>query len=195
MQYVGELELGSPPQKFRLIFDTGSSVRNIQWLWVPSIECGSNCHSSNKFSPKESKTFKTHNSQISMRYGMGSASGMLSYEKVSLGDELYVLEQPFVLVSKDSDFQNMKADGIFGLGFEQLSYGEFTAIQNLKRQNQVESAMFSIFLSDNGFSSGSGDNPQSSIIVGGYDLETYAQVNSTINWLKVFRTGYWVTIT
>ncbi|CAI7918031.1 unnamed protein product [Closterium sp. NIES-54] len=56
MQFFGTISIGNPPQRFSMLFDTGSSD-----TWVPSSTCRTNiaCYTHNRFNSSKSKTFKT----------------------------------------------------------------------------------------------------------------------------------------
>jgi len=161
-------------------------------MWVASKNC-TYCHSSsNQFDPNESVTFSETNKYLILRYGKGNAEGYISNDVVCIGDNLNlsVASQTFVLVVKDQDFGTMQADGVLGLGFKRLSDGHYTLMDSLKEQKIIENQVFAIYLSDNDFGA-LVPRPKSNIIIGGYDLETYA-VSSQFTSVKVFaETGYW----
>lgn len=74
MAYMGPITIGTPPQLFNVIFDTGSTD-----LWVPSANCTDDaCTSKNAFNSTKSTTYSFDGRPYSIQYGSGAVSGILS---------------------------------------------------------------------------------------------------------------------
>lgn len=75
-EYLGQVSLGTPPQNFSAVFDTGSSN-----LWVPSVECTNYtvspaCEWQAKYDPSKSRTFRncsnpSYGCDLFIPYGSG----------------------------------------------------------------------------------------------------------------------------
>lgn len=194
MQYAGVVTIGTPPQEFMLALDTGSSVSSTQWTWVPEANC--DCHDAQHyFDVNASSTYKTYDEDVPLNYGRGSADGVLSYDTVSIAN-LSAVNQPFILVSGDEDFDGMMADGLLGLGFKGLSDEIPTLIDNLMAQGVIHNRLFAIYLGDDSFGS-LNETKQSNMQIGSFDLKTYANnvPTSKIVYLDINSSiGYWATL-
>jgi phytepsin len=82
-QYFGVIGLGTPPQNFTVIFDTGSSN-----LWVPSSKCYFSiaCYLHPKYKSSKSNTYKADGEKCQISYGSGAISGFFSNDDVLVGD-------------------------------------------------------------------------------------------------------------
>lgn len=69
-QYYGPVTIGTPPQNFKFLFDTGSSN-----LWIPDKAC-EHCSSNsihNSFDTTKSTSFQTNGTDFSIKCGTGTA--------------------------------------------------------------------------------------------------------------------------
>ena len=178
--YYGTIQLGSPSQKFNVIFDTGSSD-----LWVMSSGCKSPaCSGHTLYYVNHSTTYEDNGKPFSIVYGTGQVAGKMSYDDVTLGG-LRIKKQGFgeTINCPGSTFQGTPFEGIMGMGFQGLSSTNTpTPFQNMIAQKLIKDAVFAFKL-----------NPKSSskggiLTLGGTDRNDY---EGEITWLKVERPLYW----
>lgn len=74
IHYYGTIELGNPPQRFDVVFDTGSGT-----LWVPSARCTTLvCRLHRRYNSTSSSSAKMTQNLFEIRYGSGYVKGILS---------------------------------------------------------------------------------------------------------------------
>lgn len=182
-QYYGEISLGSPGQKFTVIFDTGSSN-----LWVPSSKCtlpNIACLFHNKFDSSKSSSYKKNGTKFEIQYGSGAVGGFLSTDSLKIGSGV-VKAQTFAEVTEEPGiaFVVAKFDGILGLGFPKLSVdGVVTPFENMVDQKLIDEPVFSFYLNKDPKGKVGGE-----LIFGGVDKDhfegeiTYANLSETTYW-------------
>ncbi|XP_078128766.1 nothepsin [Sander vitreus] len=181
-QYYGEISLGTPPQNFSVVFDTGSSD-----LWVPSTYCVSQaCGLHRRFRAFESTSFHHDGRVFGIHYGSGHLLGVMVRETLKVGD-LSILNQELgeSVYEPGSAFVMAKFDGVLGMGYPSLAeiLGN-PVFDNMMAQKTVEEPVFSFYLSRRTSSS----NPEGELLLGGTDKSLYS---GPINWLPVTAKGYW----
>ncbi|KAL2835622.1 aspartic peptidase domain-containing protein [Aspergillus pseudoustus] len=180
-QYFSEIELGTPPQSFKVVLDTGSSN-----LWVPSSECGSiACYLHQKFDSSASSTYKKNGSEFAIQYGSGSLSGFVSQDTLKIGD-LKVKGQDFAEATSEPGlaFAFGRFDGILGLGFDTISVNKIVPpFYKMIEQGLLDDPVFAFYLGD---ANQEGDSSVATF--GGIDKDHY---EGELIKIPLRRKAYW----
>ncbi|KAK9074152.1 hypothetical protein SSX86_006749 [Deinandra increscens subsp. villosa] len=181
-QYYGEIGIGTPPQKFTVIFDTGSAN-----LWVPSSKCYLSlaCFFHSKYKASRSSTYKKNGTSAAIQYGTGAISGVFSQDSVTLGD-LVVKEQDFIEATREPGitFLAAKFDGILGLGFQEISVkGAVPVWYNMVNQGLVQEPVFSFW-----FNRHVDEEEGGELVFGGVDPNHFKGKHT---YVPVTQEGYW----
>ncbi|KAF5760506.1 putative phytepsin [Helianthus annuus] len=181
-QYYGEIGIGTPAQKFTVVFDTGSSN-----LWVPSSKCRLSlpCLFHSRYRSGRSQTYKANGKPAAIHYGTGSISGYFSEDNVQVGD-LVVNDQMFIEATREPGvtFLAGRFDGILGLGFKEISIGDAVPVwENMVNQHLVKDQVFSFWLNRK-----SEDGEGGEIVFGGVDPKHFTGEHT---YVPVTQKGYW----
>jgi len=182
-QYYGPVELGTPPQSFSVVFDTGSSN-----LWVPSSLCGTldvACQLHHKYDHSKSSTYVKNGSSFAIQYGTGSLTGFLSTDTCTFGG-LAVESQTFAEATAEPGitFVAAKFDGILGMGWDEISVDAVVPVwYNMVAQNLVAANVYSFWLNRTAGPVSGGE-----LVLGGYDP---AHFTGPINYVPITTDGYW----
>ncbi|XP_071569199.1 lysosomal aspartic protease-like isoform X1 [Temnothorax nylanderi] len=188
LQYYGNIEIGTPPQTFKILFDTGFSD-----LWVPSKNCDVSqpaCWEHNKYDNTQSTTYVPEGVTFNVSYYDAKWEdvklyGNLSNDNVIIGG-LGVTSQKFGEVFNFSKgfLPWAQCDGVLGMGFPALSaFKQPSVFQNMIDREMVSQPIFSFYLNRNLTDVFGGE-----LILGGTDSSHY---KGEFTYVNVTQKKYW----
>ncbi|KAG5327900.1 ASPP protease, partial [Acromyrmex heyeri] len=173
-QYYGVISIGTPRQRFKVLFDTGSAN-----LWVPSVHCDVEdvtCLSHRKYNNRTSRTYIPNGTLFDIQYEYGTLSGYLSTDVINVAG-LNIINQTFgeAINEPGIAFLYAKFDGILGMGYPNISIlGVTPVFTNMVQQGLVSNLLDS--------------SAGSVLILGGSDPALY---DGELTYVNVTHKGYW----
>mmetsp|Transcript_5872 Transcript_5872/g.13909 ORF Transcript_5872/g.13909 Transcript_5872/m.13909 type:complete len:491 (-) Transcript_5872:56-1528(-) len=194
LQYYGEVAIGTPPQNFKVIFDTGSGH-----LLVPSAKCDSAaCNTHRRFwenrsstavpigwadEPRKRAADETDRDTQVINFAMGDAVGQYTRDRVCLGKAC--ADADFVTMMEESDdpFKHAEWDGVLGLGQSLTDAEEFNVFSVLacNATPPLSRPVFAVYL-------GQRVEDPAEISFGDYST---ARMASGLRWVNISEEGYW----
>uniref|UniRef100_A0A8C0E508 Napsin A aspartic peptidase n=1 Tax=Balaenoptera musculus TaxID=9771 RepID=A0A8C0E508_BALMU len=191
VQYYGEIGLGTPPQNFSVVFDTGSSN-----LWVPSVRChffSLPCWVHHRFNSKASSSFRPNGTKFAIQYGTGRLDGILSEDKLTVRDlgpgKIGGITGASVIFGEalwepSLVFTFAHFDGVLGLGFPVLAVGGVRPpLDRLVDQGLLDKPVFSFYLNRDPEAADGGE-----LVLGGSDPAHYIP---PLTFVSVTIPAYW----
>ncbi|ORZ10678.1 aspartic peptidase domain-containing protein [Lobosporangium transversale] len=212
-EYYGAVQVGEPPQTFKIDFDTGSSK------FILSSKACKDCSGSTRFDPAASHTFRLNNEYENelgnknssstftsdpntwhITYGdMSHAEGILGRDHVTIANLTVRHQQIALILSESANFDDV-VDGIMGLSFGTLSSPSShpqTLFENMMDQGLVKHGVFSFYLGKNypngtsdPIDSGSDYTGGGEVIFGGVDTSRVRE-GFEIVYTPVTKPKYW----
>jgi len=147
-QFFGTISLGTPPQEFKVIFDTGSSN-----LWVAAYNCSLSCGLHARYDPSKSSTYTPDGRVFQIDYASGPVAGWVEKDILSVGGLVY--NQTFAMVDDAGGlgpaFLIGSFDGILGLAFKSISVdGIPPFFEELVESGLLDENVFGFYLDSNG---------------------------------------------
>jgi len=203
-EYYGLISVGTPAQKFAVVFDTGSGN-----LLIPGVHCKSlACRRHRRYDEAQSSSSqqlmdvprveeadsqgdddadeddalvqRRHTAKI--QFGTGWMSGWYMADKICVGSICTMAD--FISATRESakPFAPVPFDGIFGLSLPAMSEAPgFNVFQSMVEQSVLKHNLFSMYLAD-------GENGESEVLFGDYDASRMA---TKLTWLPVTGQKYW----
>ncbi|XP_018432308.1 PREDICTED: renin isoform X1 [Nanorana parkeri] len=181
-QYFGEISIGTPPQTFKVVFDTGSAN-----LWVPSHHCSplySACVSHERYDSSQSYTYVENGTGFSIQYESGRVRGFLSKDVVVVASipVIQVFAEATALPAFPFIFAHF--DGVLGMGFPSQAIDNIPPVfDQILLQKILEEDVFSVYYSRDAESS-----PGGQIFFGGSDPSYYS---GTFHYFSLKKQGFW----
>ncbi|KXN91695.1 putative aspartic-type endopeptidase CTSD [Leucoagaricus sp. SymC.cos] len=185
--YLATVQMGTPPQDFLILMDSGSAD-----LWVGAENCqsanGGDCGNHRFLGSQSSSSFVDTNQPFSVTYGTGSVSGDIITDNIAIAG-LQLNQHTFgVATTESADFSDNTTpfDGLMGLAQSTLSEQKtLTPIEALAKQGVVNQAVIGYKISRLADNKNDGE-----ITFGGTDSAKFDSA-TVVDLPNVSQQGFW----